>query len=359
MNSKNLIRVPEGTNILKPNPFIIFSMADSWLEDNRFGNFADIVDRTDASLMKGDMIITTIRITRDDYRDYWSGKDTRYEAWNNGGRGRGEKNRTHDAVIHDRQIVRVNCIDVWQTYTAFYKKYKLDVKDIADRQYTENRIMYTRSHIETSKTDEYMGDYTDTIEVINNKLFGKYGNTKGLDPEGVYKYAKESGYFGNDCDEFITASNNHRNSYYIVYDHTDLTETDPRCYISARKSESNYWGDKRDSFANMEIRHNEYLNLTFLNSEYLTYAIRNRKIGGWKRGNMHVNYADSIPYLNTALQYIRKREEEEAAMLRKYMELYDGWQVDLSEWRLKNNYHHLTETRAKKFAREYSIMHFI
>ena len=74
---------------------------------------------------------------------------------------------------------------------------------------------------------------------------------------------------------------------------------------------------------------------------------------------MHVDYADSIPYLNTALQYIRKREEEEAAMLRKYMELYDGWQVDLSEWRLNNNYHHLTETRAKKFAREYSVMHFI
>ena len=36
------------------------------------------------------------------------------------------------------------------------------------------------------------------------------------------------------------------------------------------------------------------------------------------------------------------------------MELYEGWQVDLSEWRLSHNYHRLTDTRAKKFAKEKS-----
>lgn len=41
-------------------------MADGWLEDNRYGTFADIVERTDAPLMKGDMILTTIKIERDD-----------------------------------------------------------------------------------------------------------------------------------------------------------------------------------------------------------------------------------------------------------------------------------------------------
>ena len=48
----------------------------------------------------------------------------------------------------------------------------------------------------------------------------------------------------------------------------------------------------------------------------------------------------------------RKREKEEAVMIGRYMELYEGWQVDVSEWRLKNNYHRLTDARAGKFAKE-------
>lgn len=38
-------------------------------------------------------------------------------------------------------------------------------------------------------------------------------------------------------------------------------------------------------------------------------------------------------------------------MLSEYMELYDNWQVELSEWRLKHGYHRLTPTRAKSFAK--------
>ena len=34
------------------------------------------------------------------------------------------------------------------------------------------------------------------------------------------------------------------------------------------------------------------------------------------------------------------------------MDLYDGWQMDVSEWRLKHGYHWLTDTRAKRFAKE-------
>lgn len=66
-----------------------------------------------------------------------------------------------------------------------------------------------------------------------------------------------------------------------------------------------------------------------------------------------MDYADSIEYLNKALQYIRQREEREAELLERYMDLYPDWQVDLSEWRLKNNFHRLTDSRAKKFAKEH------
>lgn len=75
-------------------------------------------------------------------------------------------------------------------------------------------------------------------------------------------------------------------------------------------------------------------------------------MGSWKIGNKTVDYAKSIKYLNTALQYLNKREVEEAAMLKKYMDLYSEWQVDLSEWKIKNKFHRLTDARAKKFSKE-------
>ena len=97
----------------------------------------------------------------------------------------------------------------------------------------------------------------------------------------------------------------------------------------------------------------EYLNLTYLNSVWVQYAIQNRKVGGWKIANATMNYAQSLPYLKIALDYLREREEKEAEMLNRYMDLYPDWQVDLSEWKMKNQYHRLTETRAKAFAKEY------
>ncbi len=139
-------------------------------------------------------------------------------------------------------------------------------------------------------------------------------------------------------------------SYYEVYDRTELKGSYNEYFISAKKTDSNYWGDGKDAYANMQIFSDEYINLTFLNSVYISYVINSRKIGNWHQGKVQMDYAGSLMYLNTALQYLREREKTEATMLEKYMDLYTDWQIDLSEWRLKNNYHRLTDTRAKKFA---------
>ena len=63
---------------------------------------------------------------------------------------------------------------------------------------------------------------------------------------------------------------------------------------------------------------------------------------------------DIIPYLNKALEFLEEREKTEAALLRLHMDLYENWQVDVSRWRLEHHYHELTETRAKKFAKEFA-----
>lgn len=347
LNDGRILKVPEKINVLTPSPYLIFSMADGWLEDNRYGTFADIVERTDAPLMKGDMILTTIKIERDDagLGNIWNnGRSTRYDAWNND-RGRGERNRTHDAHIPDRRVVPVNLVDTIDTYTITEKKFRLTVTEVPVKVIREGNTTVTQFRYDTKKTNEYLGKITSYLTVKNNKLYEKI-DVKGKPPEQILATAKAYGYVHTDAEQIMM---DHAHSYYTVFESIVHTETEKEYYVSAKKD--NYWKDA-DSFANMEIRPGEYLNLTFLNSVYLVYAIQNHKIGGWRRGGMTVDYANSIPYLNKALEYIRKREKEEAVMLGRYMELYEGWQVDVSEWRLKNNYHRLTDARAGKFAKE-------
>lgn len=347
LNDSRILKVPEKINVLTPSPYLIFSMADGWLEDNRYGTFADIVERTDAPLMKGDMILTTLKIERDDagLGNIWNnGRSTRYDAWNND-RGRGERNRTHDAHIPDRRVVPVNLVDTIDTYTITEKKFLLTVTEVPVKVIREGNTTVTQFRYDTKKTNEYLGKITSYLTVKNNKLYEKI-DVKGKPPEQILATAKAYGYVHTDAEQIMM---DHAHSYYTVFESIVHTETEKEYYVSAKKD--NYWKDT-DSFANMEIRPGEYLNLTFLNSVYLVYAIQNHKIGGWRRGGMTVDYANSIPYLNKALEYIRKREKEEAAMLGRYMELYEGWQVDVSEWRLKNNYHRLTDARAGKFAKE-------
>lgn len=48
-----------------------------------------------------------------------------------------------------------------------------------------------------------------------------------------------------------------------------------------------------------------------MNSEWLTYAINTKNLGGWIIGGKCVDYAYGIKYLNVALQHIRQRETSE------------------------------------------------
>ena len=116
--------LPKGTSVFTPNKYVVLSMAEGWIEDIRFGSFADIVERTNNQpLQVGDQVLTTIRITRDDIYDSFTGKSTRYQKYNNN-RGRGDKNRTHDAVLKNNTIYRINVIDVYEYYTIHCEKYR-------------------------------------------------------------------------------------------------------------------------------------------------------------------------------------------------------------------------------------------
>lgn len=118
VNDGKLIRLPEKVTVIKPNPYVVFSMADGWIEDNTYGSWKDILDSSNGEIKKGDTVLTMQRITRDDADDY----KRRYEKYNND-RGRGEKNRTHDVSIRDCTVYPINLVDKDESYNLYYLDY--------------------------------------------------------------------------------------------------------------------------------------------------------------------------------------------------------------------------------------------
>lgn len=346
VHNNKMLHLPEGTSVFRKNAYVVFSMADGWLEDNRFGTFSAIVERTNQQLQVGDMVLTTLTITRDDrYVGRYGGMSTYLEPWHND-RGRGDRNRTHDASIPDKKVLPINVIDKEVCYSLLYDEYRCTVEHVPTDQ--ENVSTY-----KTSRTNEKIREGEEQFKVWD----GFYENRKndgydlrGFTDEEIYEWylARDRKYWKTYTDTDLIDPVNETASYKVPKG-IRKNFTRLHYYLSAEK-ECGRWTGKK-SFANMEIEEGEYLNLTYLNSVYVLYAIQNRKIGGWIVGGKRMDYANSIQYLNIALEYLRKREEKEAELLEKYMDLYPDWQVDLSEWRLENRYHRLTDTRAKKFAK--------
>lgn len=128
-------------------------------------------------------------------------------------------------------------------------------------------------------------------------------------------------------------------------------ESDPHFFVSVKKAES-WSGTAR---ANFEVYPDEVINLTYMNSVWLEYAINNRNLGGWVVGGQAVDYAYGIRYLNTALEYVRRREKEESALLSEadpaFISTHPDWPVQLSEWKLTAGTRNLTLRSAKQFLR--------
>ena len=143
--------------------------------------------------------------------------------------------------------------------------------------------------------------------------------------------------------------------YYKQYVYkAEHIESDRHIYISEEKAycAGSYDSAKKMARANLEVFENELLNLTYLDSVRIRYAITNRKLGDWKIGGHYVDYAKAIKYLNVALSYVLQREEKEKEMLLAYTaELPDNWQVTLADWRREHGYHSLTDARANSFVK--------
>lgn len=281
VDNSDLLPLPEGITISRESVYVKFSMADKWLSDNRFGSFADIVQRcNEPELHKGDTVLT-VQFLRPKNENH-----NIYRQWSND-RGRGEKNRTWDCSVSDCQVYSINLVEYDEPRQRTYYQFRMP------------------------------GTFGEADRWIN-------GVTNGD---------------GSTLDE----------------KQTKILETkwerDPHFFVSVKKMESNS-GTARSNF---EIYPDEVINLTYMNSVWLEYAINNRNLGGWVVGHQAVDYAYGIRYLNTALEHVRHREAEETALLNEadptFLSTHPDWPVQLSEWKLTTGTRRLTPRSAKQFLR--------
>ena len=156
------------------------------------------------------------------------------------------------AVLHEKKHFQM-----MEMQKITEKKFRLIVTEVPVKVVREGNTTATQFRYDTVKTNEHLGKTTSYLTVKNNKLYEKI-DVKGKPPEQILAAAKTYGYVHTDAEQITM---DHAHSYYTVFESIVHTETEKEYYVSAKKD--NYWKDA-DSFANMEIRSGEYLNLTFL-----------------------------------------------------------------------------------------------
>ena len=134
-----------------------------------------------------------------------------------------------------------------------------------------------------------------------------------------------------------------------------FTEIPRHIFVSVEKAESNY------ARANFEVYPSEFINLAFMNSVWLTWAINTKNLGNWRLKGHDIEYAHAIRYLKTALDHVRKREAEEKAEIDKIdpsICVNPDWPLMLSDWKFmlsrdkdKRSVHMITAFQAKRFVK--------
>lgn len=123
-------------------------------------------------------------------------------------------------------------------------------------------------------------------------------------------------------------------------------------YVSAEKKWSSC-----GATANVKICKNEYINIAYMNSVWLSYYVQTKKMGRYVE-----DYAKMIKHFKRAIEIIKERESVEIAAIKKYYPQADSipeWEVKISHWKLHNNIRFITDYQAKRIARYFEKGEFI
>lgn len=296
VDHSDLLPLPEGVRFDQDSPYIRYALADTWLDDGRFGDFTEIIERCNASVTAGDMLLTVQKLVPEHERSWgssaWPSPD---RPWENS-RGRGEANRTHDCSVSDCTLYPANLVEFDEPveYAEFEQKHGTQ----GWWAMRDTRASFERR---AAQDPDYMS------EVRNVKYHTEPGRR--------------------------------------------------HVFVSVEKGEN--WRRygmpyERQPRSNFELYDDEYINLTYMNSVWLGWVITQKKLGGWRIGGKEVDYAYAIKYLKTAMDFIREREEEEKSLITAIDPTVcedAEWPLKLSEWKLKKGVRVITAYQAKRFVK--------
>lgn len=108
VDNSPLLPLPEGVKLSKQSEYVIYSMADKSLTDNRFGSFTNILALCNKQVHEGDQLLTIQHLVPERDRSFYGG--WRSDTWQNT-RGRGDRNRTHDCSVEDCKLYKANVVE--------------------------------------------------------------------------------------------------------------------------------------------------------------------------------------------------------------------------------------------------------
>ena len=323
-----MLPLPKGVTLSRQSEYVVYAVADRWLSDTRFGSMTDIIDRVNRRVTKGDSILTVQHLRPEAGYGARSYVDA---PWHNS-RGRGERNRTHDTSVDDCTIYQANLVEYEEpAYALTYKLY-------ADPARTKlNDTRYAHSY-------GCKDDMEKELVRVDGMTFGEAAS---------YGDGREEIPVRFDSEESCLAFCKKNDFGDAVLPICISVKTDRHVFVSVEKKDGwwrNYTSAPR---ANFELYDNEYINLTYMNSTWLLWAINTKSLGRWCIGGVQVEYAYAIRYLNKALEFVRAREAEE----KKLLDAIDQdickdaeWPLKLTEWKMANRVRAITEYQAKRYA---------
>ncbi len=373
IDAKNILDFPEPVNVLDPaQRYVIFSLAEGWITENKYGTFAEMLEKSRKNpVKKGDDIITILHLSPD--------REGRYKK-NCNDRGIGYKNRTSEAHLNGKTSYPINLV-----LNDVVVEYDFEAIEVTE-SLGEHEILCTRNGVTTKETEPCM-KYTISENVsftgMGSTTFGfeTYRDIKEQHKDllecvinsedalgNIYHSEPTLYYKGNDEREHRY----HRRDYFLHGDDMAVTEKRlyckritgcriikeiPHTFVSV---EQNGCGSYSNGFkdttyhVNLEAYENEYFPLPFFCSSWIKEVIQNGSIGNLRFPGASPTFADMLPYLHKMLEYLKEREETEKDMLieiggEAFIEAHSDWDAILCEWKIANNIHNLSPTRAKKF----------
>ena len=262
-----------------------------------------------------------------------------------------------EKISKESKYVRFSMADRWLVDNRFGSF--TDIVKRCNAQFSEGDMLLTTQYLHAQqgqyqKNDRGRGynDRTHDVNVENCTIY-PLNLIEYSEPYTVTDYQYRSSGPLSSEERWITCTTKGDGSG-LDPDTTRIIRTyekrDAHYFVSLEKR----WSDA-GARANFEVYSDEVINLHYMNSVWLTYAVTNRNLGGWTIGSKAVDYAYAVRYLKTALDFVRKRETEEKKVLDEvapgFTDRNPEWPVALSEWKLEKKARSFTPNLAKRFVK--------